>query len=399
MIELLKLFSFDSWFSSFPDTFRLMNDMISNINWLEIMKIALFISLACGLTIGLLIANDKVFHHYNEKRIKKHHLTIRNNGNVPSIFLLRTVDLPKHLAVRFRVDDLPMIWVSRKEAAKPQPENAVTDVQEQRPGRSAVSETALVPDLQDPFSAVTDTAGKTVKSTRKAVTDVGRKAGLFAGIISSVTNLFGVKAPGLQEAQSTLKNVQQQSNQTIQSINSKLGTADTLANQVGSVLPKDGLSNAAKGAVSGLQQGGSVSGMSGAEFMARDAIGLTQSSGARDLTFDEDIWRRNIGKVDEEGGELNYAMSKTLQPGESMQIDVDLMNLSASSSPVSLMYKIEVLQIPQTQLPLAAPREYITGIVIYPRISLWSRIVPSALMIALVVVSLQLLAGYSHLVF
>ena len=75
------------------------------------------------------------------------------------------------------------------------------------------------------------------------------------------------------------------------------------------------------------------------------------------------------------------------------------MNISNSSAPISLMYKIEVLQIPQTNLQLAAPKEYVNGIVIYPKISVWSRIIPYAVIIALITISIQLLAGYSHLIF
>ena len=75
------------------------------------------------------------------------------------------------------------------------------------------------------------------------------------------------------------------------------------------------------------------------------------------------------------------------------------MIMSESSAPVSLMYKIEVLQIPQTKLQLAAPKEYINGIVIYPKISLMSRILPNALIIAMIIMALQLLAGYSHFIF
>ncbi|MBQ6510306.1 MAG: hypothetical protein IJI07_12600 [Flexilinea sp.] len=377
--------------------FREMNDMLSHIDWPQIMKIVIFIALAGGLTIMLLVANDRIFARYNAKRIKKHHLTIRNNGNVPSIFLFRTIDLPKQLAIRFRVGDMPMIWVSRKNTPIQQPEEVKAEEPEQvSVSQKASTETALVPDLKNPFSEAADTAGKAASGAKKAVTDVGKKAGFIAGIISSFTSLFGIKSDTLSGAQGSLKNVQQQSNEMIQTVNSKAGTAETLTNQVKSIVPEDSFRNAANGAVSGTQAPGSVG---GAEVMARDTLNLSQPAGSRDLVFDEDVWRNNIGKVDEKGGDLNYAMSKTLEPGESLKIDLDIMNISNSSAPISLMYKIEVVQIPQTKLQLAAPKEYVNGIVIYPKISVWSRIIPYAVIIALIIISLQLLAGYSHLIF
>lgn len=391
------------------DIFKRMNMILSDINWIQIIKIAMFIALAVGLTIVLLVANDKVFEYYNSKRIKKHHLTIRNNGNVPSIFLLRTVDLPKQLVIRFRVGDLPMIWMSRKEAPKAQPEEEITEAPEEAPAGRRSTETTLVPDLKDPFSNAVDAAGKAVTGARKTASNVGKTTGLFAGIINSVTSLFGVKSEGLQNAQGALKDVQQVSNQAIQSVNTKLGTADTLSNQVGSLIPKNVIPDAAKGivsdvkkagsAVSALQQSEAFPGSVGPELKENGTMNLSQPVGARDFVYDEEVWRSNLGKVDEEGGDLNYAMSKTLQPGESMRVDVDIMNTSRSSAPVSLMYKIEIQQIPQTKLQLAAPKEYISGIVIYPKISVMSRIIPYTVVVGLIVISIQLLAGYSHYIF
>ena len=49
-------------------TFREMNVFLANIDWLQVIKIAIFIALAVLLTVGLLIANDKVFDYFNEKR-------------------------------------------------------------------------------------------------------------------------------------------------------------------------------------------------------------------------------------------------------------------------------------------------------------------------------------------
>ena len=387
----------------FPDmlikTFIGLNDILAMIDWVQIMKIAIFVALAAGMTITLLVVTEKVFDKFNAQRIKKHHLTIRNNGNVPSIFLFRAVDLPKQLAIRFRIGDIPMIWASRRKAADPQPEAVKAEEAKQAPEQNKSKDPGLVPDLKDPFSEVKDTAGKTINTARKTAANVGRTAGLFAGIIGSVTNLLGIKAPGLQQAQGALKDVQQQSNQTIQAVNSKLGTVDTLTNQVNSVVPKSPFPDAAKAAVQDMGKAGTAPETGGADLMTGSTMNISRSGGVQDFVFDEEVWHQNLGQLDEEGGELNYAMSKTIEPGESISIDLDIMNLSSSSAPVSLMYKIEVLQIPQTKMRLAAPKEYINGIVIYPKIPLMSRIIPNALIVALIVISLQILAGYSHFIF
>jgi hypothetical protein len=119
----------------------------------------------------------------------------------------------------------------------------------------------------------------------------------------------------------------------------------------------------------------------------------------KNFVYDEEVWNKNIGKVDELGGSLNFFQSKILNPGESMKIDVEIMNLSESAAAVSHLYKIEVLQIPQTRVPLTAPNHYVNGIVIYEKVAQIERILPQMIVVGLVILSLQIVAAISNLVF
>ena len=82
-----------------------------------------------------------------------------------------------------------------------------------------------------------------------------------------------------------------------------------------------------------------------------------------------------------------------------MKIDVEIMHLSESAAAVSHLYKIEVLQIPQTRLPLTAPNHYVNGIVIYEKVAQIERILPQMIVVGLVILSLQIVAAISNLVF
>ena len=85
----------------------------------------------------------------------------------------------------------------------------------------------------------------------------------------------------------------------------------------------------------------------------------------------------NIGKEDDNGGALNFAQSRVLEPGDSLKIDIEIMNLSESTAPISQLYKIEVIQVPQTRLHLSSVSRYLNGIVIFEKVSQFSRIFPS----------------------
>ena len=58
----------------FPDmlikTFIGLNDILAMIDWVQIMKIAIFVALAAGMTITLLVVTEKVFDKFNAQRIE-----------------------------------------------------------------------------------------------------------------------------------------------------------------------------------------------------------------------------------------------------------------------------------------------------------------------------------------
>lgn len=398
IFSMIKTFHIGFLLKSMFDAF---NSMWDGLDFILLVKIACFIGVSTLLTVVLLLVNDWIFDRYvAAKRTKRHHLTLTNRGNVPSIFLLRTVELPKQIAVRFRVGDSPMIWVSRRTESDPE-----TDEKEQlkkadgkkskksdskaASDKKGSADTALVPNLDKPF-AVVDTA-------KKEVGKVAKSAGMIAGIISSVTSLLPWKSKALSDASDALKGFQQDSNNVIKSVNTKMGTLDTLSGQINNLAPKG-----AEGAAGIFQSADPMAGAVSAAGTSGGVVNNQQDNSTlrlKDFIYDEEVWQKNIDKVDENGGSLNYVQSKILEPGESMRIDVDIMNLSESVAPLSLLYKIELLQLPQTNLQLAAPKEYISGIVIFPKASEASRILPGAVMVLLLVLVIQLLAGLSHLLF
>lgn len=400
MINLfLQIFANTRFVDVLVSVFRRFNILYSGLDLKFFGKLSFFVGVVLVISVGLFLINDKIFETYTSKHVKKHHLTITNHGNVPSIFLFRTIDLPKQLAIRFRVDGNPMIWVSQKDKNEPEPgqEKKKSASAEQTaapvPGkRNSAAPTPLVPDLDKPFAAA-ETITKTAGS-------VSRKTGLFAGIINSITNLLPFKSKALNQAGEELKGFQQDTNDAVKSMNTKIGNVDTLGNQVNSLF-KQGSSPLqpvaeSGGGISALENTASGAGVT--EQVLRNADADTTVR-LKNFVYDEDVWHRNIGKVDENGGSLNYAQSKILEPGESMKIDLEVMNLSEDPAPVSLLYKIEVLQIPQINLQMAAPKQYISGVVIYPKQTEVTRLVPAALMTLLILISVQLLVLLSHLLF
>ncbi len=372
--------------------------LIHSIDWGRIARIGFFNMFSIVMIVSLFLANERIFNFFMRRRVKKHRMTLRNRGNVPSIFLFRTVDLPKQLAVRYRIGQSLMIMVTQKPKEVPQAKQAP----EEKAAAEAVPVSSgnaddpggLIPDLNKPLEKK-QTVGETAEKAVKAVGQTGKKFGLLAGILGSISNLLPGRSKALNEAQSALKGVQQDANNLVGTVNQKTGNINTLVNQVGSLAP-DSLKQQASGlkdeAVAGLKQGTLSFSDSGDEE-------YRQSFGLHDFSYDEEEWSKNIGKTDESNGSLVYAQSKVLNPGESMTVDIEIMNLSESNVPITYMYRIEVLQMPQTRLPLAAPRQYINGIVVFPRISRLSRVLPVGIVIILVIIAIQLIAGLSYLLF
>ena len=189
MIEwILQIFSTFDVGAYLSTLLRNLNLIYDSINFGQFAKIALFLGVVTFCSVSLFLINDRIFEIYTSRRIKKHHLTITNHGNVPSIFLLRTINLSKQLAVRFRVGSSPMIWVSLAdksdtEKQETQKQSVAAGAPVPAPEQAGGTGDSLIPNLEKPFS-------DSVNTVRKGVGQVSRKAGLISGIITSVTNLL-----------------------------------------------------------------------------------------------------------------------------------------------------------------------------------------------------------------
>ncbi|MBR6090903.1 MAG: hypothetical protein IKP86_13280 [Anaerolineaceae bacterium] len=404
LIDLLNQILDPGYFSSLIAE---LNNLTNQVNWGLILKytsLVFFTMILCGM---LLFLNDRIFEYYSNRRVKRHKLTIRNEGNTASVYLLRTVNLPDTLAVRFRINGYPMIWLSQKlketknaEAASEQTaENSKNENQRWK----SESGKDLVPNLSNPMDAVS--------ATTKSISEVGKKAGFFASLFSNIANLLPWKTPGLSEAQQSLKGLQQNTSNLTGSINVKVNTANSLGDQLGKIVPKDkmgelvqtgqmepsSLTNAV-GVSDNMQ---AVQGSGGYDAMTQEANGIFGSTDVNsyDFVYDEKVWKNNIGKKDESGGSMNFAQTKKLEPGESMVIDVEIMNISDSAAAVSHFYKLEILQVPQSNLHLSIVSRYINGIVIFEKVSQLERILPPTIVLCMVIGVIQLIALYSYIIF
>lgn len=393
--NVTKLFE-DSALEAIPE----LGAYFAKVDWLMLIKIASLISLVLIQMGVLLLANDAIFEHYTKRRIKTHHLTVRNNGNLPSYYLFRTVDLPKQLAIRFRVGGNPMIWVSERDDSETDDDTekkveTVKDL-EAAAERKESSEEALIPNLKNPGQAV-GSAREAVDSATKTINKAGRKVGLLAGIISSVSNLLPKKVGILNDSQAVLKGVQQEATGVVGTVNSKMGSAETLKNQVGSLVPQNLQKEAAESEVlNKMTVGGNGSAAADTETKAAKGTGVLNSNR---FFYDEEIWHQNIGKKNKEGGALNLVQSKILEPGESMKLDLEILSMSENPGAASYFYKIEAIQMPQSSLPYNPHRQLINGVVTYQKFSQMDQILPLLLIFSLIIVGVLLLAGYSHLIF
>ena len=402
MIEFLNIVIHNQMFRDFIDEAA---RRLRQIDWETMGKVCSVMVISMLLVSLLVLINDRMYESSMKRRMKVHHLTIRNDGNSASVYLLHTVDLPKTLAIRFRIDGNPMIWVSYDPGRNQEPERqeavqpAAVSSPEKKDSKPQKSGSSLVPDLNDPL--------KPVQTVTKTASEVGKKAGFFASILSTISVLLPSMPSELKDAQSALKGVQQDSNSLVGQINTKTNAVNTLgdqlgklpgADQVGGMVQSSGIDPAqmAKSAVAGDPQQASPDNGDG-----RDPVNSVNGNLAlgRNFVYDEEIWRKNIGKEDENGGALNYAQSRVLEPGESMKIDIEIMNLSESTAPISQMYKIEVIQVPQTRLHLSSVSRYLNGIVIFEKVSQFSRIFPSVLGFLMILAAVQIIAAFTYIVF
>lgn len=384
-----------------------VNKYLEKIDCIIFIKVASVLIITVCICSALVLANDRLMEVAIKKRVKKHRLTIRNQGNSAAIYLMHTVDLPETLAIRFRMDGNPMIWVSLN-PDKQNPERAggkTNEENEQKPPQndedqehdSDSSSSALIPNLANPMDSV--------GTVTKTINEVGKKAGFFASIFSTISSLLPISSPGLKEAQSSLKNIQQQSNEMVGTINTKTNAVNTLGDQLGKLPFANQAGEAAKAAGDNALNELKGAAANDMQQVVRPEINKDDDENDENLylgekfVYDERVWVKNIGKVDENGGALNYAQSNVLKPGESMKVDIEIMNLSESDAAVSHLYKLEVLQVPQTKLHFSNVRRYVNGIVIFDKISQLERLFPTGLTFVLIFVAIQIIAAYTYLIF
>ena len=396
-----------------PDGVTIVLDSLSkldiDVNWIRIIKVCFILVLSMAIAIALFLLNDSLFGYIMKRRTKRHKLTITNNGNTSSVFLLRAVDIPSNLAFRFSVNGNPMVKVTYSAKKDIQPEDSSVDYEKTAPALPDAEDSAqshvLIPDLNDPMGKTkkdANIAKEAVGTVTKTINDIGRKAGFFASIASNITTLLPVKLPGLQAAQNSLKDFQQEATQTTAAITTKTNTVESLGNQLGQLPMADKLSGSAKSMKEeaskaagqminnaySVNAAGTASGFAGAETL-----------GSKNFIYDENVWLHNADNDEKESGLINYYQSKVLEPSESMKVDIEIANFSENTSAVSHIYKIEILQFPQSNLHLTAPSHYVNGIVIFKKVTRFDRIFPFVLVTGLVILSVQLISLLSKIVF
>ena len=373
--------------------------MLANANWGQFLRVGLFLMLSMFLFSMSVFLTNWIFDFYTKNKTRVHHLKIQNKGNTPSIYLLRTIDLPQQLAVRFRSGGKPMIWVSQKDTVAEEEQKHKKEEEKQLAEAVQKTETqALIPDLNAPMEKEGVTIGDTVKVTKNELQNVGKKAGFVASFLGNIANLLPFKSPQISQAQAQLKDIQQGTNEAIGAINTKAGSVNSLQSQVGSLGIKTQIPDDAKAMInSGMQA--EIKDIAVQGDRKPDDKSLSNRVAMRNFVYDEDVWHSNLGKVDSMGGSLNYVQSRILNPGEAMDIDIEILNMNEASRTISLVYKLEVIQVPQTRLPIAAPHEFIRGTVVCPKNSLLRRLGPFLVEMLLVIIAIQILALYSHIVF
>ena len=416
ILEWLQTLDSPSAFAAAINAFIIL---IQTIDWKSIAKVVSVLMLSFLLINLLFFVNEKTYEHYSKKKIRTHHLTITNNGNTPSIFLLRTIDMPKNVVLRYRVGNLPMVWVTyapqNVEGKLPEQDQAVSSPSESAEAPDpAEDKNKLIPNLNDPMGKSKSDAdmGKAVEKSTKAISNAGRKAGFFASLLGNISSLLPKRIGSIDAIQGQLKEFQQSASQLTAQVNTKVNTINTLSDQLSQLPFADQVSAAASSA--GVtpdaikQQAGDMAGnfLNGTGQGEGDTPiripGGESDNGSflsKDFVYDESVWEKNIGKVDSMNGSLNFAQSKILEPGESMKVDLELMNLAENPSAVSHVYKIEVRQIMQSRLHFTAPTQYINGIVIFQKVSIADRFLPPLINVALVFGAIEIISLYCYLIF
>ena len=369
--------------------------LIRTMSWDVVIRVFCIVIVSVVLSVFLLIWCDQYMGTLSNARIKLHKLRIVNAGNLPSVYLLRSVSLPDNIAIRFRSNGQPMIWITRldkddiaamenKEKKTADEDSAAEKVQETAANQSAGSK--LIPDLNNPM--------KKVKTAEQKVKNQARKASRLSTFMTNALDLFKINNSALNKAASTLKDTAQSATQSLTGIDSNLAKASNLMSQAGDFIP-DGAANQVKQGAEALREAGAE------KAPEEQANELTQAdfSMAKNFTYDEAVWRKNMTRRDKFGGSMIYAQSELIQPGESLDVEVEILNKDESGAPLTLGYTIEITQIPRSKTTFTAPRQTVDGVVTFPKRPLWKMVLPTALTVLMVVGSIQIIAALCLLLF
>ncbi len=361
--------------------------LIRTVNWGVVIRAFFILIVGVILAVWLLSWCDNYMSRLARNRIKRHKLSIVNVGNLPSVYLLRSVSLPDNIAIRFRSNGQPMIWITRLDQddiaarEKAEKKEAAEDALPEPAAEAAANQSSsskLIPDLNNPM--------KNLKAAEQNVKTKARKASRVSTFLSNVTSLFNVKNSVINKAASTLKDAAQTTTQTLTGMDSNLAKASSLMNQAGGFIPDKAADQVKQGAADALQKGSEAP-------SEADEPALTEFSMAKNFTYDEAVWRKNMTRRDKFGGSMIYAQSELINPGETLDVEVEILNMDESGAPVTLGYGIEITQIPRSKTTFTAPRQTVDGVVTFPKLPLWKMILPTALTVLMVAGSIQIIAA------
>lgn len=368
--------------------------LIRTVNWSIVLRVFFVFVVGISLSVGLLIWCDKYMERVSSGRIKRHALRIVNAGNLPSVYLLRSYALPDNIAIRFRSSGQPMIWITRldeddieareREEKKKADENAIVE-ETPKPAEQQASGSKLIPDLNNPM--------KSFKTAENKVKAGARKASRVSTFLSNVMNLFHVNNSLINKAASALKDTAQATTQKLTGMDETLSKGTNLANQAGGFVSGSAAKITNRGAAdAAIGADNATSPAKGSEEPLNN-LSLSDLSMVRNFTYDEDTWRKNMTRRDKFGGSLIYAQSELIKPGEALDVEVEILNKDESGAPLTLGYTIEITQVPRSKASFTAPRQTVDGVVTFPKRPLWKMILPMALTVIIVAISVQLIAA------
>ncbi len=358
--------------------------LIRAVNWSVVIRAFFILIVGVVIAVWLLRWCDNYMSRLATYRIKRHKLSIVNAGNLPSVYLLRSVSLPDNIALRFRSNGQPMIWITRLDKddiearEKAEKEEAGEDTLPEQTAEAAENQSPsanLIPDLNNPL--------KNLKAAEMNLKSKARKVSRISTFLTNVASLFNIKNSAINKAASTLKDAAQTTTQTLTGMDSNLAKASNLMNQAGGFIPEKPADRVEQDAAA----------ENGSEAPSdENELTITDFSMAKHFTYDEAVWRKNMTRRDKFGGSMIYAQSELIKPGETLDVEVEILNMDESGAPLTLGYGIEITQIPRSKTTFTAPRQTVDGVVTFPKLPLWKMILPTALTVLMVAGSIQIIA-------